>query len=114
MSTFYRPWHTHDEKQPLAPGEIYELDVEIWPLCMTIPAGYRFSFSISGRDFSLPKDGVVQEPKPHPLNIRTARGHSIYTHSLEYLTDTEKVYSGVTTIYSDDEHKSYIMLPVIE
>ena len=24
----YWPWHTHDEKQPLKPGQIYELDIE--------------------------------------------------------------------------------------
>ena len=27
----YRPYHTHDEKQPLEPGEVYELDIEIHP-----------------------------------------------------------------------------------
>ncbi len=25
----YRPYHTHDEKQPLTPGKVYELNVEI-------------------------------------------------------------------------------------
>src|SRR5438128_7906180 len=34
----YRPYHTHDEKQPLAPGKIYELDVEIWPTSIVAPA----------------------------------------------------------------------------
>ena len=28
----YRPYHTHNEKQPLKPGQVYELNVEIWPL----------------------------------------------------------------------------------
>src|SRR6185312_3663957 len=32
----YRPWHTHDEKQPLEPGKVYELDVEIWPTCIVV------------------------------------------------------------------------------
>ena len=32
-----RPYHTHDEKQPLSPGEVYELDIEIWPSCITLP-----------------------------------------------------------------------------
>jgi len=27
----YRPFHTHDEKQPLVPGEVSSSDVEIWP-----------------------------------------------------------------------------------
>jgi predicted acyl esterase len=44
----YRPWHTHDEKQPLKPGEIYELDVEIWPTCIVVPKGYSIALSIRG------------------------------------------------------------------
>lgn len=113
-STFEQPWHSHDCEEFLTPGEIYELNVEIWPICMTIPAGYRFGFSVSGRDFSLPKNGVKVPRQPNPLKIRTARGHSIYTHSIEYLSDAEKVYSGETTLYSDEEHQSYIMLPIVK
>jgi uncharacterized protein len=50
----YRPYHTHDEKQPLAPGQVYELDVEIWPTSIAIPAGYRLALSIRGRDYEYP------------------------------------------------------------
>src|SRR5215211_2703472 len=31
LSLPYRPYHTHDEQQPLTPGQQVELDVEIWP-----------------------------------------------------------------------------------
>ncbi len=27
----FRPWHAHAEREPLVPGEIYPVDVEIWP-----------------------------------------------------------------------------------
>ena len=104
-STFYQPWHTHDEKQPLVPGEIYELDVEIWPLCMTVPAGYRFGFTISGRDFPLPYDGN-SDPE-HP------RGHAIYTHRVQYQYDTERVYSGDITLYAQGNKACYITMPII-
>ena len=40
----YRPYHTHDEEQPLTPGAVYELDIEIWPTCIVIPEGYRVAF----------------------------------------------------------------------
>ena len=36
-STPYRPYHTHRRRQPLVPGEVYELDVEIWPTCIVVP-----------------------------------------------------------------------------
>src|SRR5262249_42868633 len=31
LSLPFRPYHTHSEKQPLKRGEVYELDIEIWP-----------------------------------------------------------------------------------
>jgi predicted acyl esterase len=47
----YRPYHTHDEKQPLTAGEIVELDIEIWPTSIVVPAGYRIALSVRGRDY---------------------------------------------------------------
>lgn len=38
-STLYRPYHTHDEIQPLTPGQTYQLDIEIWPTCVVLPSG---------------------------------------------------------------------------
>ena len=29
-----RPYHSHDEKQPLKPFEVYELDIEMIPTCI--------------------------------------------------------------------------------
>ena len=49
-----RPYHTHDEKQPLTPGQVYELDIEIWPSCITLPKGFRIALSIRGRDYVYP------------------------------------------------------------
>jgi predicted acyl esterase len=50
----YRPYHTHDEKQPLVPGQVYELDVEVWPTCIVVPAGCRIGLSVRGRDYEYP------------------------------------------------------------
>jgi predicted acyl esterase len=50
----YRPYHTHDEVQPLAPGRVYELDVEIWPSCIVAPAGARIGLTVRGRDYEYP------------------------------------------------------------
>ena len=56
LSEEYRPYHTHDEKQPITPGEIVELDVEIWPTCIVVPAGYRIGFTVRGKDYEYPGD----------------------------------------------------------
>ncbi|MGY9004234.1 MAG: CocE/NonD family hydrolase, partial [Rhodospirillales bacterium] len=50
----YRPYHTHDEKQPLTPGEIVELDIEIWPTSVVVPKGHRIALSVRGRDYVYP------------------------------------------------------------
>ena len=42
----YRPYHTHDEVEPLTPGEPVELLVEIWPTCIVVPRGYRLALNV--------------------------------------------------------------------
>jgi len=51
LSKPYRPYHTHDQKQPLKKGETVELDIEIWPSSIVVPAGYRVGLSIRGKDY---------------------------------------------------------------
>ena len=48
----YRPFHTHDEAQPLEPGKPVALDIEIWPTSMVFPAGGRLILEIGGRELS--------------------------------------------------------------
>lgn len=50
----YRPYHTHDERQPLVPGQVYELDVEVWPTSIVVPAGHRLALTVRGRDYEYP------------------------------------------------------------
>jgi predicted acyl esterase len=53
MSQPYRPWHTHDEKWPLKPGEPVELDIEIWPTCIVVPPGYQLALTVRGKDYEV-------------------------------------------------------------
>src|SRR5438105_14953713 len=41
LSKPYRPYHTHGKKQPVKPGEVVVLEIEIWPTSIVVPAGYR-------------------------------------------------------------------------
>src|SRR5262249_58780331 len=50
----YRPYHAHDEEQKLTPGEVYEVDVEVWPTCIVLPKGYRLALSVRGTDYVYP------------------------------------------------------------
>lgn len=48
----YRPWRDYfsTDVQPVIPGEVYGLDVEIWPTQIVLQKGERLSFEISGGD----------------------------------------------------------------
>jgi predicted acyl esterase len=107
-STFYRPWHPHEVREPLTPGEIYELDVEIWPSCIVVPPGYRVAVSVLGRDYAY--EGELSEFARtfHYAN----RGVGPYTHA-----DPEdrlaSVFGGTVTLFTGGDHASYVLLPVI-
>lgn len=50
-STPYRPVHPHDARQPLTPGQVYEVDVEIWPTSLVLPPGHRLAVTVQGHDY---------------------------------------------------------------
>ncbi len=50
----YRPYHSHDVVEPLTPGKVYPLDIEIWPTCIEAPAGFRLGLTIRGKDYVYP------------------------------------------------------------
>src|SRR5260221_5535321 len=45
QSTEYLPYYPHDERQLLEPGEIYEVDLEIWPMGLALPKGSRLTLT---------------------------------------------------------------------
>ena len=86
LSLPYRPYHTHDQRQPLKPGQIVQVEVEIWPTCMVFAKGHRIRLDIE------PRDGVGSAP---------------YTH---YHADYK---TGANTIYTGGKFASHVLLPVI-
>ena len=51
LSEEWRPFHTHSRRQPLRPGEVVEVEVEIWPTSIVVPSGYRLALSVRGKDY---------------------------------------------------------------
>ena len=103
-STPWMPYHTHDDKQPLTGGEIYELDIEIWPQCIILPAGFRLALNVAGKDFERPG-------KAEPGYIPT-RGSGPWIHD-DPRDRPKEIFGGRTTLYTGPKHKSYLLLPVI-
>ena len=108
LSLPYRPYHTHDEIQPLEPGEIYELDVEIWPSCIVIPEGHRLGLTVRGRDYEWP--GGTGEG----LGTlgRAFTGVGPFKHE-DAGDRPAAVFGGNVTLHAGPERPSHLLLPVI-
>jgi predicted acyl esterase len=87
LSVPYRPYHTHDRKQPLKPGQAYELDVEIWPTCIVVPKGYRIALTIRGKDYEYEGEAATLSNMKNPM-----RGCGPFVHDDE--TDRPPAISG--------------------
>jgi predicted acyl esterase len=103
----YRPWHPHDRAEPLTPGEVVALDVEIWPTSVVIPAGYRLAVTIGGRDFEFPGDG----PWPTTYGIEM-KGHGMFLHT-DPADRPAEVFGATTTLVSGPDTQSSLLLPRI-
>jgi predicted acyl esterase len=108
LSQPYRPYHTHDERQPLTPGTPVELDVEIWPTSIVVPAGYRIGLSIRGKDYETAK----------PTGARLSNFKNELKGCGPFLHDDPRdrpaaVFGNETTIHIAPEFPAYILLPVI-
>lgn len=108
LSTFYRPYHTHDEVQPLTPGDIVALDVEIWPTCLVIPKGYRIGIAVRGKDY-IHEGGpaIKMSNMKHPFT-----GCGPFMHEVPEMRAAE-LYGGRTTLHVDQERPAYVLLPII-
>jgi predicted acyl esterase len=103
----YRPYHAHDEKQPLKPGEVYELDVEIWPTCIVVPQGYRVALTLRGRDYEWEGEAAVLSNMKNPM-----RGCGPFVHDDE--TDRPPaVFGGRVTLHVGPKRPAHVLLPVV-
>jgi len=104
----YRPYHTHDEKQPLIPGNVYDLDVEIWPTCIVVPAGYRIGLTVRGKDYVYPGGPAAGLPSMHS----EFTGVGPFRHN-DARTRPADVFGGKVTLHMGAKQQAYVVLPII-
>jgi len=104
----YRPYHAHDEVQPLNPGDIYELDIEIWPTSIVLPPGWRLALTVAGEDFNHGLPG----PMPRTYGGIEMRGCSLHLHD-DPQDRPPAVFDGTVTIHTGEGRPSHLLLPVI-
>jgi hypothetical protein len=108
LTTEYRPCHAHDQKQPLKPGEIVGLDVEIWPTSIVVPAGCRIALTVRGKDYEWQKaTGARLSNFKNEL-----LGCGPFLHN-DPRDRPASVFGGKVTLHAGPQQRSYILLPII-
>jgi predicted acyl esterase len=104
----YRPYHTHDEIQPLTPGQVYELDVEVWPTCIVAPKGYRIGLTVRGKDYVYPGG------PSKGLGVLGAvfTGVGPFQHA-EARDRPPAIFGRNVTLHAGPRRPSHLLLPII-
>src|SRR5215475_1991119 len=108
LSTDYRPYHAHDEAQPLKPGEVVQLDIELWPTSTVVPAGHRLALTVRGRDYEWGKStGARLSNFKNEL-----RGCGPFLHD-DPRDRPAAIFGGKTTLHFGESRQSYVLVPLI-
>jgi uncharacterized protein len=108
LSKPYRPYHTHGKKEPLKPGQVVVLDIEIWPTSIVVPAGYRIALALRGKDYVYPggSGGRLSNFK----NELTGCGPFLHDDPRDR---PPQVFAGITGLHFGGAARPYLLLPVI-
>ncbi|GAB5507844.1 MAG: CocE/NonD family hydrolase [Rhizobiaceae bacterium] len=88
LSTEWRPFHAHTTEEPLTPGDIVPLEIEIWPTSMVYEKGHRLVVEVGSRDYPGVKPFFHTDP-------------------------TDRSPAGTNIIHTGGDYDSHILLPVI-
>jgi uncharacterized protein len=108
LSLPYRPYHSHDKKQPLKTGEVVELDIEIWPTSIVVPPGYRVALTIRGKDYEY--GGASGGKLSNFKNELTGCGPFLHDDPQDRPAE---VFGGVTTLHFGRTMANHVLLPII-
>ncbi|HZA02710.1 MAG TPA: CocE/NonD family hydrolase, partial [Hyphomicrobiaceae bacterium] len=108
LSIPYRPYHSHDERQPLRVGEAVELDVEIWPTSIVVPAGHRLALTVRGKDYE-----YGEASGGRLANFKNElRGCGPFLHD-DARDRPPELFAGKTTLHVGPDRPSSLLLPII-
>jgi uncharacterized protein len=102
-----RPWHAHDEEWPLIPGRRVELDIEIWPTSIVVPAGYCVALTVSGKDYEYDGTDAGLANAPYPM-----KGVGPFTHA-DPDDRPASIFACRNTLHFGLVKMPYLLLPVI-
>jgi uncharacterized protein len=104
----YRPYHTHDEIQPLTPGAPVELDIEIWPTSIVVPLAYRIGLTVRGKDIA------PDDPPATVAGIAYKRHANIGPFKHIHPEDRPPaIFGGKNALHFDARRQAYLLLPIV-
>jgi predicted acyl esterase len=108
LTLAYRPYHTHDEIQPLTPGEPVVLDIELWPTSIVVPAGYRIALTVRGKDYEY--GGGSGGKLSNFKNELTGCGPFLHDDPVDR---PKEIFDGQTTLHFGGDSQGYLLLPIV-
>ncbi|KAK4172071.1 putative acyl esterase [Triangularia setosa] len=92
----HRPWlphrdYTSKDVLPVIQGEVYPVDVELWPTCVVIQEGESLALEVSSGD---------------------TQGSGIFLHN-DPMDRSRDVLQGTNYIHISKQYENYLLLPVI-
>ncbi|HYB72519.1 MAG TPA: CocE/NonD family hydrolase [Candidatus Sulfotelmatobacter sp.] len=108
LSTPYRPYHTHDAQQPLTPGQVVELNIEVWPTSIVVPPGYRIGLTVRGKDYEYagPSGGRLANFK------NELRGCGPFLHD-DPRDRPPQIFGAKTTLHIGPDRAACVIIPII-
>jgi predicted acyl esterase len=97
-SSAFQPFHTHDAREAMVPGEVYAVDVEVWPMSIALSAGARLELRIQGKDFERAGETGI------------ARGSGFFLHD-DPADRPPAIYGGTHRLYSGPGCESFVLMP---
>ncbi len=109
-SETWRPVHTHRTRELLVPGEPVEIDIEMWPTSIVIPAGYVVALAVRGIDYEY--EGELAESAEIASFKNRFSGCGPFLHNDPQDRPAE-VFGGTTTLHLGPDRDGHVLVPII-
>jgi predicted acyl esterase len=88
---------------------VYEVDVEIWPTSVVVPAGYRIALTVRGNDYKY--EGPVDDGD-NATHRYPSRGVGPFVHN-DPVDRSPELFGGSVRLHTGGAYDSYLLVPEI-
>jgi hypothetical protein len=97
-------------RQLLIPGEPVQLDIEMWPTSIVIPAGYVVALAVRGKDYEHEGELAEFAEIASFKNRFTGCGPFLHNDPQDRPAD---LFGGVTTLHLGPDRDGHVLVPII-